>query len=428
MLKNWSQTVAYRSSSVRRPTSVEEIREIVGDPAIASVKVFGTRHCFNQIADTQDGGIHLCLDAFKTITCDGEEVHFGAGVTYSELIEAVDRAGMAVENLPSLPHINVVGSMITCTHGSGADHRILASNVTRFEVVLPDGTLQSMVKGGGPSRFYSRLLSFGALGVITSMSLRVVRPFRVHKAIYERMEWDTMFDDANFDPIMRAGEFVSFFCDWRERVMSTVWIGRKHSGGGERPTRPDRFYGAPHIAEQSVHPVPGNRPSACVTVGDGTWKNKVYHFLPDQPPSADGDEIQTEFFVRYQDFREAMDALYAGRDRFQHLVQITEIRMVAGDDIPMSPAKGSDVVAIHWTWHRRLDEVLAVLPLIESILNPFDAKPHFGKLFVLDGKRMAALYGDDLVTLRGLIERHDPAGKFSNAFVQRYVFSAAGQS
>jgi xylitol oxidase len=440
MNKNWSQTITYRALSVERPDSVREIQDLMENQTITSVKAFGTRHCFNTIADTREDGIHICLDAFKMIRCDNDrdEVHFGAGVTYSELIEEVDRTGKAVENLPSLPHINVVGSMITCTHGSGANHKILAANVTGFEIVLPDGVIRSIVKedpSSGPghsageklsrSSFYSHLISFGAIGVITSMSMKVVPPFKVYKSIHEKLQWDTIFNDANFDAIMRAGDFMSFFCDWQKREMSTVWIGRKFPDDGDPPFVGDTFYGAPHITIQRVHPVPGNDPSACVTVGAGSWKNKVYHFLPDQAPSAGGDEIQTEYFVSYRDFRDAMNALYAIREKFNHLVQITELRMIAADDIPMSPGKGTDVVAIHWTWFRRPEEIAAVLPQIEDVLEPFNAKPHFGKLFGLDAATMAKLYGDDLETLKGLIERYDPSGKFRNQFVQHYLFGSS---
>ena len=41
------------------------------------------------------------------------------------------------------------------------------------------------------------------------------------------------------------------------------------------------------------------------------WNDKIYHFLPDMPPSSDGDEIQSEFFVKYEDMPEAVADLYS---------------------------------------------------------------------------------------------------------------------
>ena len=86
------------------------------------MKVQGTGHTFNLISDSQGGpvdSVFISLVNFKEVEVGETQVHFGSGITYSELIRYVDAAGKALPNLPSLPHINVVGSMITATHGSG---------------------------------------------------------------------------------------------------------------------------------------------------------------------------------------------------------------------------------------------------------------------------------------------------------------------
>ena len=116
---------------------------------------------------------------------DGEQhqVKFGAGITYSQLIKAVDAEGLAIQNLPSLPHINVIGSMLTGTHGSGHKYKILTSRVTEFDIVFPDGTLKTLSSASTPN-FWNYLFNFGGLGVITSMTMLLVPKFMVHKAIY----------------------------------------------------------------------------------------------------------------------------------------------------------------------------------------------------------------------------------------------------
>jgi len=74
----------------------------------------------------------------------------------------------------------------------------------------------------------------------------------------------------------------------------------------------------------------------------------------------------------------------------------------------MSPARGQDVVGFHWTWYRKHDEILEVLPLIEKTIAQFNPKPHYGKLFILNGERFLELYGQELITLRDLVIKHDP--------------------
>src|ERR1039457_3904534 len=72
------------------------------------VKVLGTRHCFNSIADSRYNLLSLkpmhevvALDpAARTVTVD-------AGITYGQLCPPLDSKGFALHNLASLPHISI---------------------------------------------------------------------------------------------------------------------------------------------------------------------------------------------------------------------------------------------------------------------------------------------------------------------------------
>lgn len=97
--------------------------------------------------------------------------------------------------------------------------------------------------------------------------------------------------------------------------------------------------------------------------------------------------------------------------------------MVCADNIPMSPAKHEAMVGIHFTWFRKYQEILNVLPSIEKVLAQFNAKPHYGKLFILSAARLQELLGDDLTKVKELIKKHDPKGKFQNAFTKRYMLN-----
>ena len=71
---------------------------------------------------------------------------YGAGVTYTELIEALKKERMAINNLPSLPHINVVGSIVTGTHGSGIHNPAMSTFVSQVAFVNPDGQLRRLTR------------------------------------------------------------------------------------------------------------------------------------------------------------------------------------------------------------------------------------------------------------------------------------------
>jgi xylitol oxidase len=66
-----------------------------------------------------------------------------------------------------------------------------------------------------------------------------------------------------------------------------------------------------------------------------------------------------------------------------------------------------------------------VVASVEAALAPFAARPHWGKVFVLPPGRVARLYPrmDDF---RKVTRELDPAGKFSNAMLERIPLQVEG--
>ena len=102
------------------------------------------------------------------------------------------------------------------------------------------------------------------------------------------------------------------------------------------------------------------------------------------------------------------------------LLLISEIRTVAADTLWLSPFYEQDSIAFHFTWKPQPDDVLAVLPQIESALAPFGVRPHWGKLFTASAEALEAVY-PRLPDFRSLVRRLDSGGKFRNDFIARYV-------
>lgn len=115
---NWSHNIEFTAKTVEKPATADELADIIKSSRRGQIKVVGTAHSFSDIADTE--GVHISTENFNKITVEqGEKVRFGAGITYTKLIEALVEHKLALPNLPSLPHLNVVGSVVTGTHGGG---------------------------------------------------------------------------------------------------------------------------------------------------------------------------------------------------------------------------------------------------------------------------------------------------------------------
>ena len=86
----------------------------------------------------------------------------------------------------------------------------------------------------------------------------------------------------------------------------------------------------------------------------------------------------------------------------------------------MSTAYGRETVALHFTWRLDSEGVHRVLPHIEAALQPFDPRPHWGKVYAHSGQDVAARYPhrDDFVKL---VHDLDPRGVFRNAMLDDII-------
>ena len=147
----------------------------------------------------------------------------------------------------------------------------------------------------------------------------------------------------------------------------------------------------------------------------GPWHERLPHFRAEFTPSS-GQELQTEYLVPRDRAADALAAVADLRDVTGPVLQVSEVRLVAADDLWLSMAYGRPSVAIHFTWHKDPAGVAAVLPRLEAALAPFDARPHWGKLFVEHGP-LAGPAHPRWADFDQLRRRLDPTGKFASAYV-----------
>jgi hypothetical protein len=85
------------------------------------------------------------------------------------------------------------------------------------------------------------------------------------------------------------------------------------------------------------------------------------------------------------------------------------------------PVYRRNCVALHFTWRYDWEGVKQLLPRIGERLAPFDARPHWGKLFTTPAPTLRARY-ERLPDFRTLVEYFDPKGTFRNTFLETFVF------
>jgi alditol oxidase len=413
---NWAGNYAYRAKTLHRPTTVEELQDIVARSL--SVRVLGSRHSFNDIADAEELISLEALTADKSVPAnmivnhDQGTVTVGGGVKYGELVETLIDNRLALHTLASLPHISVAGAVATATHGSGVTNGNLATAVAALQLVTSSGEILEVSRG--EPGFDGIVVGLGALGVVIRLTLDVQPLFEVRQRVFEGLSWKALYE--HLDEILSSGYSVSIFTRWAE-TCDQVWV-KTRTDAPEKVI--DDFFGAvPATADR--HPVPGLDPIACTPqMGrPGLWSDRLPHFRTGFTPSS-GSELQSEYLVPRPHAVEAIEAVRVLAKSIRPILQVCELRTVQADQLWMSMSYGVDTVGIHFTWAPAPDRVGKVLIEIEDALAPFHARPHWGKLFHSSAAAIVPLYEKHSDFVR-LVERLDPRGAFCNPWLNDRV-------
>jgi xylitol oxidase len=423
---NWAGSYTYSAARLHYPETLQQVRELV--IRSSKLRVLGSRHSFNSIADTPEDMVSL--DRFghadDVLALDPERlsVTVDANIKYGQLCGQLHREGYALHNLASLPHISVAGACATATHGSGDRHGNLATAVSAMEIVTADGDMvvlsrdQYNTQSEGGEQFLGAVVGLGGFGVVTKLTLDIVPTFDMRQDVYENLPLTQV--EEHFDEIVSKAYSVSLFTDWQNERVNQVWLKSHIADEATLELEPELF-GAT-LAPTHRHPIPGFSARACTPqMGiPGPWHERLPHFRMDFTPSS-GDELQSEYLVPRQHAVAAFRAIHRLRNQVAPLLQISEVRTVAADNLWISPCYRQTCVAIHFTWKKNWEAVRQLLPLIEEELAPLNARPHWGKLFTMQAPRVGALY-PRLADFQRLLSLYDPRGKFRNAFLDTYIF------
>lgn len=528
---NWSSNIKYcdgfSSCAHVAPDGEAAVQDAVRDAESHGrpVHAVGTRHSFSSIADVPATGVHVSsiaglssiIGLQAVADMDGEEwtsfglasdaaavVELEPGVTYAAAGKYLYARGLALRNYASLPHISVGGSISTWTHGSGLRQGSLATHVVGIRLVTGGGKIVEYRKGRD-LEFFGAVVSAGGLGVITRLWLETIPAFDIAQCIVPRvLAAPILKTTEDFARVMGDAYSTSLFIDYSEpERFASVWrkvavgppvqplpgfesdparagLGAESLVGGTPHDEACAGDGLIHLdsaeplvpSGRSFHPVPLQPAEDCTpaaVAGPGHWR--LPHFRPDGQPSAGGDELQSEFFVRMSDATGAVRALLdpAVATVLAPLVRVTEVRAVREDRFWLSPCRmpssaalaghhGSGIpvdvtrdhhgqlhldedvmqsaekacVGLHFTWIRDEDRVAKVgLPAVLSALEAFRAVPHLGKLSGMGadeaGGRYESSSAGGVTEFLELKARLDPKGTFTNAYLKGFLHAGRQQ-
>jgi xylitol oxidase len=405
--RNWAGNHTYRAEALVRPAGLEQLQEVVARSE--HVRALGSRHSFTAIADSH--GVLVSLAAMAdvgSVEVDEETATatVAAGATYGAVASELERRGLALSALASLPHISVAGAVATGTHGSGDATGSLASAVAGIEYVGADGELRTVRREDAD--FDGSVVALGALGIVTRVTLDVEPTYAVRQDVYTDLSWQAL--DEHLDAVTSTAYSTSLFTRFDEAGIRQAWFKSRLDGP------PAETFGA--VAAAGPLHMLDDAPTESVTDQSGVpgpWLDRLPHFRREFTPSR-GAELQSEYLVPRACAAAAISALRGLAGAMAPVLQVAEIRTVASDSLWLSSSYATDVVGFHFTWLLDEPTVYAVLPALEAALLPLGGRPHWGKCFVATAPDLAPLYPrwNDFRRLR---DQRDPGRKFGNGFL-----------
>ncbi len=423
---NWSGLQSCSPVRIAHPTSEDELAALVKQAAEQDlrVKVVGAGHSFTPIACTD--GVLIDLSGYRRVVAHdpaARTVTVEAGISLHDLSEELAGRGLALENMGDINVQSIAGATSTATHGTGWEYGNLATGIVGMRLVLADGSILEATEHENSEVLEIARVGLGALGVVSTLTLRCVEAFRLH-AVEEPLRLDVVMDD--FEGFMSSEDHVEFY--W---VPHTGWALTKRNRRTDEPARPRAKVKEllddivlPNLAFGALCRLGRRRPSLVP---------RLARLMPSSGRVEYVDRSDRVFtsprWVRFYEMEYAIprEAVPEALDRVRRLVVENgmpisfpvEVRVVASDDIALSTAEGraTGYIAVHTYKGTPYD---AYFQGVERIMDSYEGRPHWGKLHFQRSESLAERYPRwaDFAALR---RRLDPAGRFANPYLDRVL-------
>lgn len=418
-LSNWAGNVAIIAPYFAQPSTEEALIHLVRNHR--KIRVVGSAHSWNNHFETQE--LLLSLDNYnKVLNLDraAKTITVQSGIKLWQLNNFLDKYGLALINLGSINKQSVAGAISTGTHGTGIAFQCLASQVLQFSLILPDGTKRIFEKG--TDLFNACVVSLGALGIISEVTLQVTDAFNL-KEQTQTYSFDEVIEQL--DSLLETNDHFKIW--WLPPSKNVVVFTYQRTAESVNDSRFRQFF------QDKIISVVGYR--ALVLVGNlfPNLRPKINQFLTaqfDKPLN----RIEKSYKVfnvpeppKHRETEWAFDlnnakAILADYQKLftqtKHTFNfIQEIRFTKADEFWLSECYGRNTVWIGAYNH--FDAQWAnILKDFEAFAQTHNARPHWGKEFSVNKQYLEKQYVkfDDFKRLKN---HFDPFQKFSNHLIEQ---------
>jgi FAD-linked oxidoreductase len=409
---NWSGSVT-ASGQVARPQSEDELAALVR--SAHRLRMTGAGHSFMPLCESGELIISLeDMAGTMRIAADRRTAHIPAGWSIRRLTAALYDEGLALANQGDVNPQSLAGAMATGTHGTGTDLGSLSTFARGFRLVGADGEARWCDAGTHADLFQAQRLSLGMFGNATEIEVSVVPAFHLAERI-EKRRWAEVRE--SYEELTGQHRHVEFwfFPHSDHVILKTLDLCDPCD---PPPSTTDMeeavFRRILNISARLPFLTPLLQRLMMKSGISGRRRGPAHSIFPsDRTLRFEEMEYEMPRSVGLETLEEVVG--WIRRKRLPVTFPF-EYRVVAADDIWMSPMNAGPVAAISMHQYAKMPWA-ALFADAEAIFRGAGGRPHWAKRHTLNRADVTDLY--PMASRYTAVRRDaDPDGKFLNPHLE----------
>jgi len=346
-----------------------------------------------------------------------------SGMVLADLNERLHREGLAMPNLGDITYQTIAGALSTSTHGTGHARTGLAAQVVGFRLIDASGNVLQCSEHENDEVFHVGRVGLGALGVLSTLTMRVVPAFQLC-AVEEPMRVKDVL--VNIDQLVNDNDFFEFY--W---IPHTGWALTKRNNICDLPSDPPRRFAhwwnkifMENIAFGALCYLGRMRPGliprlakVLPSTGRVEYVNASYKIFASTRLVR---FYEMEYSINRESVVPALERVMKLVDDEGLLLNFpVEVRFTAPDDVSLSTSYGrsSAYIAVHVFKGMQHEPYFRA---VEKIMMDYGGRPHWGKIHFQSAESLSSLYPEyqRFIEVRN---RLDPEGVFTNDYLRRVL-------
>ncbi len=421
---NWAGEQRCAPSAIERPTSEDQLAEIVARATAEGqrVKAVGSGHSFTDCACTD--GVMIDMTGMKRLVSADPQtglVTVEGGIKLHAVGPLLAEQGLGLENQGDIDAQSITGATATATHGTGARFQNLSARVVSLRLVTASGEVLELSDGDD---YLAARVSVGALGVVSQVTVQTVPLYTLHRRDEPRPLAETL--DRLDEHVDGNDHFEFFVFPYADRALT-----RTTRRSDEQPSPPPQWKRT--LSEDVIEntaldlicragrrfPKAAPRLNRLITsaMSASTVQDRAYKVYATERRVR---FTEMEYALPRANAREAVERVIAlVKRRALPIMFPLELRFAAPDDAFLSTAYGRDTcyVAVHQ--YSRM-EFETYFRAVEEIMDGFGGRPHWGKRNYQTAAVLRERY-PEWDRFQAVRDRSDPARVFLNDYTRRVL-------